>query len=110
MTSLVYGAYIDPIEDSTADNLRGLAHLIDEAHARGMEVRLTRGRTPAGAVLRLSATATMHDACAMAMTAAEAGIFPDLLAHCEPCKRELEALLEGASGVHVLLGPKEEPC
>ena len=104
-TKLSYAVVVNPVEDSTADNLRGLAELIDLAEARSMNPKLSARE----GVLALSAEGTVDEAVAVALEASRSAIYPNLEVYCPACEKVALSLLEGTSGVHVLLSAVESP-
>ncbi len=97
-TKISYGVVINSVEDSTSDNLRGLAYLIDRASEHSMSSTLS----VSGGVLTLRAEGTIDDAVAVTRSASRhAAIYPEIEAHCPACERLTLSLLEGITGVSV---------
>ena len=105
---LVHGVLIYPIEDSTSDNLNGLAELVDLCHEAGLDTNL--GTTPtgspkpggrAGLVLALEATGRIEDAASAARQAAALAIYPDIGVASVSAGLRANKLLEGTIGVLV---------
>lgn len=106
--TLVHGLIIDPVEDSTSDNLSGLAELMGLCEDAGLEVRLgtlLSGPFAPGAatatVLQLEASGSVEDAAPVARRAAAFAIFPDLAVPSPNVGARAEQLLEGIVGVLV---------
>ena len=104
--TLFHGLIIDPVEDSTSDNLAGLAELLGLCEDAGLDVRL--GTFPSGrfspdaspaTVLQLEATGPVEDIAPVARSAAAFTIFPDIGVRAQQ-------LLDGTVGV--LVRPLDE--
>lgn len=105
---LVHGVLIDPIEDSTSDNLNGLAELVDLCHEADLDTNLGTIPTgsavpggPAGLVLLLEATGQIEDVASTARQAATLAIYPDIGAASVGAGLRANNLLEGTVGVLV---------
>ncbi|MGF1473144.1 MAG: hypothetical protein ACFB50_15580 [Rubrobacteraceae bacterium] len=105
---LVHGILIDPIEDSTSDNLNGLAELVDLCQEADLDTRLGIAPTgsaepggPAGLVLRLEATGPIEDVASTARQATTLAIYPDVGVASVSAGLRANRLLEGAVGVIV---------
>lgn len=105
---LVHGVLIDPVEDSTSDNLNGLAELMDVCQKADLDTRLGTIPTgsaapggPAGLVLLLEASGQMEDVVSAARQAAALAIFPDVGVSSVSAGARANKLLEGTVGVLV---------
>lgn len=101
---LVHGVLIDPIEDSTSDNLNGLAELLDLCRAADLTPRL--GMAPASAarpatVLALDASGPVDEVASVARQAAALAIYPDVGVKTVSAAARANELLEGTVGVLV---------
>ena len=106
--TLLHGVIIDPVEDSTSDNLAGLAELTGLCEEAGLDLRL--GTFPSGrfapdsapaVVLQLEASGSVEDAAPVARRAAAFAIFPDVGVPSPSVGARAEQLLEGTVGVLV---------
>ena len=111
--TLFHGLIIEPVEDSTSDNLAGLAELLGLCEDAGLDVRL--GTFPSGpsapdaspaAVLQLEASGSVEDVAPVARSAATFAIFPDIGVPSPSVGARAEQLLEGTVGV--LVRPLDE--
>ena len=112
--TLFHGLIIEPVEDSTSDNLAGLAELLGLCEDAGLDVRL--GTFPSGlspgeaappaTVLQLEASGSVEDAAPVARSAAAFAIFPDIGVPSPSVGARAEQLLEGTVGV--LVRPLDE--
>lgn len=107
-TKLVHGVLISPIEDSTSDNLNGLAELMDLCQQADLDTCLGTVPTgsaapggPAGLVLLLEATGPIEDVASAARQAAALAIFPDIGVTSVGAGARANKLLEGTVGVLV---------
>lgn len=106
MASLLYGVVINPVEDSTSDNLRALAFLIDRASQSSMKTSLvTRG----GAIT-LRAEGTIDEAASAARASSRSAIYPTIVVHCSLCEAAALSLLDGDHGIDVLVGDEASPA
>ena len=94
---LVYGVVIDPVEDSTPDNLRALAHLMEIASGRSMRSSLCVSE----GVLKFGAEGSLEDAVGVAREASRSAIYPDVEVDGAASKRMAISLLKGTTGVLV---------
>ena len=111
--TLFHGLIIDPVEDSTSDNLAGLAELLGLCEDAGLDVRL--GTLPSGhpapdaspaTVLELEATGSVEDAVPVARRAAAFAIFADVGVPGPSVGARARQLLDGTVGV--LVRPLDE--
>lgn len=111
--TLLHGVIIDPVEDSTSDNLAGLAELLSLCEDAGLDVRL--GTFPSGpfapdalpaTVLQLEASGSVEDAAPVARRAAAFAIFPDIGVPGPSVGARANKLLDGTVGV--LVRPLDE--
>lgn len=111
--TLLHGVIIDPVEDSTSDNLAGLAELLGLCEDAGLGVRL--GTFPSGpsapdaspaTVLQLEASGSVGDVAPVARSAAAFAIFPDIGVPTPSVGARAKQLLEGTVGV--LVRPLDE--
>ena len=108
VAKIVHGVLIDPIEDSTSDNLNGLAELVDLCHEADLDIRLgvlpTGSATPGGRpglVLRLEASGSLEDTASAARRAAALAIYPDIGVDSVSAGARANKLLQGTVGVLV---------
>ena len=113
IVTLFHGLIIDPVEDSTSDNLAGLAELLGLCEDAGLGVRLgtfPSGRfspdAPPANVLQLEATGSVEDVAPVARNAAAFAIFPDIGVPTPSVGARAKRLLEGTVGV--LVRPLDE--
>lgn len=111
--TLLHGLIIDPVEDSTSDNLSGLAELLGLCEDAGLDVRLGAypfGRVNPGSapatVLQLEASGSVEDVAPVARSAAAFAIFPDVGVPSPSVGARAHRLLEGTVGV--LVRPLDE--
>jgi hypothetical protein len=106
--TLLHGIIIDPVEDSTSDNLSGLAELMGLCEEAGLDVRL--GAFPSGrsapderpaTILQLEASGSVDAAAPVARRAAAFAIFPDVGVPSPSVGARVERLLDGTVGVLV---------
>ena len=111
--TLFHGLIIDPVEDSTSDNLAGLAELVSLCEDANLDVRL--GTFPSGpsapdaspaTVLQLEASGSVEDVAPVARSAAAFAIFPDIGVPSPSVGARAQQLLEGTVGV--LVRPLDE--
>ena len=111
--TLFHGLIIDPVEDSTSDNLAGLAELLGLCEDAGLDTRL--GTFPSGpfapdaspaTVLALEAAGPVEDVAPVARNAAAFAIFPDIGVQTPSVGARARQLLEGTVGV--LVRPLDE--
>ena len=105
---IVHGVLIDPTEDSTSDNLRGLAELLDLGHEADLDTNLgvlpTGSPEPggrSGLVLRLEVAGSLEKAASAARRAAELAIYPDIGVESVGAAARTNKLLEGTVGILV---------
>ena len=112
VAKIVHGVLIDPIEDSTSDNLNGLAELVDLCNEAHLDTRLgvlptgsaTSGGRPGGRpglVLRLEASGSLEDTASAARRAAALAIYPDIGVDSVSAGARAKKLLQGTVGVLV---------
>ena len=108
VVKIAYGVLIDPIEDSTSDNLNGLAELLDLCHEADLNTRLgvlpTGSAAPGGRpglALRLEASGSLEDTASTARRAAELAIYPDIGVESVSAGARANKLLEGTVGILV---------
>ena len=113
IVTLFHGLIIDPVEDSTSDNLAGLAELLGLCEDAGLGVRLgtfPSGRfspdAPPANVLQLEATGSVEDVAPVARSAAAFAIFPDIGVPSPSLGARAKQLLDGTVGV--LVRPLDE--
>ncbi|QIN85454.1 hypothetical protein GBA63_22395 (plasmid) [Rubrobacter tropicus] len=111
--TLFHGLIIDPVEDSSSDNLSGLAELLSLREDAGLDVRLgtfPSGRfspdAPPATVLQLEASGSVEDVAPVARSAAAFAIFPDIGVPSPSVGARTHQLLEGTVGV--LVRPLDE--
>ena len=113
--TLFHGFIIDPVEDSTSDNLSGLAELLGLCEDAGLRVRLgtfpsdrlSPGEAaPPATVLQLEAAGSVEDVAPVARNAAAFAIFPDVGAPTPSVGVRAHQLLDGTVGV--LVRPLDE--
>ena len=113
--TLFHGLIVDPVEDSTSDNLAGLSELLGLCEDAGLDVRL--GTLPSGppapgeaaspaTVLELEATGSVEDAVPVARRAAAFAIFADVGVPSPSVGARARQLLDGTVGV--LVRPLDE--
>lgn len=102
---LAHSVLVHPPEDSTADNLRGLAELLDLCDAAHLDVRITP-RAVVGPenhrtrfYLGLAAAGRLEDLCAVARGASARAIYPDLRVRCGAERARASLLLTDTTGV-----------
>ena len=113
--TLLHGLIIDPVEDSTSDNLSGLAELLGLCEDAGLDVclgtypsgRVNPGEAaPPATVLQLEASGSVEDAAPVARRAAAFAIFPDIGVPSPSVGARARQLIEGTVGV--LVRPLDE--
>lgn len=108
--TLFHGLIIGPVEDSTSDNLGGLAELLGLCQDAGLGVRLDTFRSapdaPPVTALQLEAAGAVEDVAPVARSAATFAIFPDIGVPTPSVGVRAKQLLEGTVGV--LAGPLDE--
>lgn len=115
IVTLFHGLIIEPVEDSTSDNLAGLAELLGLGEDAGLDVRLGTFPSnrfspdaPPATVLQLEATGPVEDVAPVARSAAAFAIVPDIGVPTPSVGARAKQLLEGTVGV--LVRPLDELC